>query len=330
MPAFEPFFKNAHLATLAGYLWKRPESEHRWPVQAVLYPTEPDVQVMARMQRPESEPRGELILIHGLEGSSQAGYARSMAHAALGAGYIAHRLNLRSCGGTESLALSNYHSGQTSDLLYVIRERKRASGLPVYLAGFSLGGNIALKLAGELGDAGRELLAGVCAISTPIDLAASATAVGERRNFLYQRRFLIALKQRIRLRNTQAPHLYTLEHLAKSSSVYEFDDYYTARLFGFGTAGNYYRTQSSNQFLEEIRVPTLVVTAKDDPLVPFQAYDHPAFARNPHLRLVAPDYGGHLGFIARRQPRFWLDAVVMDWIEEIGTRNPVVSYPKGR
>jgi uncharacterized protein len=322
MRAFDPFFKNAHLATLAGNFWSRPDSERRWPVQSVLYQTEPGVRVLVHAQRPDGEPRGELILVHGLEGSSHAGYARSMAYAALEAGYATHRFNMRSCGGTESLSLSNYHSGQTGDLLHVIQERKRASGLPVYVAGFSLGGNVALKLAGELGDAGPELLAGICAVSTPLDLGACVATLDRRENLMYARRFLGCLKRRVRLRHSQAPEIYTLEHLAKIRTIYEFDDYYTARLFGFGTADNYYRTQSSNQFLEKIRIPSLVVIAKDDPLVPFSVYDHPAFALNPHLRLVAVDYGGHLGFIARRRPRFWLDGLVMDWLHEIENKKP--------
>jgi predicted alpha/beta-fold hydrolase len=324
---FEPFFRNAHLATLAGNYWRRPKSEVRWPAKAVLYQTEPDVQVLVRAQRPDGAPRGELILVHGLEGSSEAGYARSMAHAALEAGYATHRFNMRSCGGTESYAGSNYHSGQTSDLLSVIRERKRLGGLPVYAVGFSLGGNVVLKLAGELGDAARELLAGVCSVSAPIDLAAAVEALDRPENALYQRRFVSRLKQRIRIRHRQYPERFTLDHLPKIRTVYEFDDYYTARLFGFGTADNYYRTQSSNQFLERIRVPALLVVAKDDPLIPFSIYDHPAFSRNPHLRLVAVDHGGHLGFISRRRPRFWLDGVVMEWLAGIGNKEsaPLVS-----
>jgi predicted alpha/beta-fold hydrolase len=314
---FVPFFKNPHLATMAGNFWRRPSSEHRWPVRSVVYQTEPGVRIRVDAQQPDSATRGELILIHGLEGSSQAGYARSMVCAALQAGFATHRVNLRSCGGTESLALSNYHSGQTADVLHILRERKRISGLPLFLAGFSLGGNVSLKLAGELGEAGGELLAGVCAVSTPIDLGACATALGKRQNVVYDRRFLISLKGKIRRRAVQAPAMYTLEHMSKVRTIFDFDDYYTARLFGFGTAENYYRTQSSNQFLERIRVPALIVIAKDDPLVPFRVYDHPAFRENPYLRLVAVDHGGHLGFIARGKSRFWLDPLVVGWAEEI-------------
>jgi predicted alpha/beta-fold hydrolase len=119
-----------------------------------------------------------------------------------------------------------------------------------------------------------------------------------------------------------APELFTLEHLPKVRNIYDFDDYYTARLFEFGTADNYYRTQSSNQFLESIRIPALLVQAKDDPLVPFSSYDHPALRNNPHLRLVAVAHGGHLGFLSRRRPRFWLDALVVGWLEEIGNKTP--------
>jgi len=314
---FEPFFRNPHLSTIAGNFWSRPKSEHRWPVETVDYETEPGVKVRVHAQRPEGTPRGELILVHGLEGSSNAGYARSMVYAALEAGFATHRINLRSCGGTESLALSNYHSGQTSDVLHIVRERRRSSNLPIFLAGFSLGGNVTLKLAGELGSAGPDLLTGICAVSTPIDLARCADALGRRENMIYDRRFLIALKKKIRNRAKQAPELYTLEHLAKIRTIYDFDDLYTAKFFGFGTAANYYSTQSSNQYLEKIRVPALVVIAKDDPIVPFDVYDHPAFRTNPCLTLVAVDHGGHLGFLARRRPRFWLDGLVLDWISSL-------------
>lgn len=317
MRRFDPFFKNPHLATIAGNFWSRPKSELRWPVRADRYRTEPGVEILVHSQYPDSTPRGELVMVHGLEGSSDSGYARSMAYAALEAGFAAHRVNLRSCGGTEALALSNYHSGQTSDVLHFLRERKRASAAPIYLAGFSLGGNVSLKLAGELAESAGDLLTGVCAISTPIDLGACANALGKPENYLYANRFLARLKDKIRIRVKQAPQIYTTEHLKNVRTIYDFDDYYTARLFGFGTAANYYRTQSSNQYLEKIRIPTLVVVAKDDPLVPFSVYDHPAFRKNPCLTLVAVEHGGHLGFIARRRPRFWLDRLVIDWLAEI-------------
>lgn len=317
MPPFVPFFRNPHLATLAGHFWSRPEVDARWPPQPTYYDTEPGVKVLVVSHQPDGPPRGELVMVHGLEGSSEAGYKRSMASAALERGFIVHRFNMRSCGGTDHLAPTAYHAGQTSDLLSFLRARKQAGAGRMFLIGFSLGGNVVLKLAGENPQEANTLLAGVCGVSTPIDLGICAHAIGRKQNFIYQRRFLAALKNRIRRRHLQAPQTYTLEHLPKVHSIVDFDDYYTSRLFGFGTAANYFRTQSCGQFLDRIQIPALLITAKDDPLVPFEIYAHPAFAANPNLRLITPEQGGHLGFLSRRRPRFWLDGVVLDWIETL-------------
>lgn len=308
-------FRNPHLATIAGNFWRRPESEKQWPVETVAYETEPGVRVLVHSQRPTEKPKGELILVHGLEGSSASGYARSMVHAALQRGWVTHRFNMRGCGGSDELAILGYHAGQTGDLLAFLRERRRASSLPIFVIGFSLGGNVTLKLAGELGESAGELLAGVCAVSTPIDLAACVAALGRPQNFIYQNRFLDRLKDRIRRKNRLSPDVYTLEHLPKIKTIEDFDDHYTARMFGFGTAANYFRTQSSNQYLERIRVPALLVQSKDDPLIPFRVFDYPAIRSNPCLTLLAVEHGGHLGFLARGKDRFWLDGTVLEWAE---------------
>jgi predicted alpha/beta-fold hydrolase len=316
LTAFVPLFKNPHLVTIAANYWRRLLDTARFPVEVKLYDTEPGVRVLVHSQRPANSPVAEVIVVHGLEGSSQSGYAQSLAHQLLQAGWAAHRFNMRSCGGTEHLSGRGlYHSGQTSDLLAVVREIKAEA--PIFLAGFSLGGNVVLKLAGELGERAPELIAGVLAVSTPIDLAACARRLGAPSNFIYSRRFLGRLKQRVRVKAQSAPGLFALEHLDSVKSVYEFDDKFTAPAFGFGTADNYYATQSSNQVLERIRVPALLVHAKDDPLVPFEVYDHPAFARNPNLQLLAPEHGGHVGFISKTPPRFWLDQVLLDWMSEV-------------
>ncbi len=309
MTPFRPIVSNPHLLTILGNFWPRRLDTVQFPEHRQLFQTEPGVQVLVITQTPSIEPVGQLVLVHGLEGSSNAGYKRSMAQAALEAGFIVHRFNMRSCGGTEELAPSNYHAGQTSDLRYVL-ERVRPAG-PIILIGFSLGGNVSLKLAGELGE--TDLIAGVCAVSTPIDLAACVERLGRKQNFIYAKRFLSRLKQRIRVRAKQAPDLYSDRELTNVRTVYDFDDLYTARLFGFGNAGNYYATQAAKNFLADIRVPALLVQAKDDPLIPFEVYDHPAFRSNPNLTLLAPDHGGHLGFLARGANRFWLDPIVVGW-----------------
>lgn len=311
-PPFDPLFRDGHVATLAANFWSRPKSLLDWPIEDVYYEPEPGVKILVRAQTPE-RPIGELILVHGLEGSGESGYARSMAAAALAAGFRTHRYNMRGCGGSPWHPRGNYHSGQTGDLLLVARERKRASGLPLFAVGYSLGGNIVLKLAGELGEQGHELFQSVCAVSTPIDLAVSVAETEKPSNIIYRRRFVNRLKRRVKLRNDMAPDLFPLHHLRRVKTIHDFDDLYTARIFGFGSADNYYRTQSCNQFLDRIRIPTLVIQAKNDPMIPFEIYNHPAFRENPHLHLLAVEHGGHLGFLARGKSRFWLDGVIGDW-----------------
>lgn len=313
MRPFVPYFRNPHLLTIAGNYWRRGADERRFPVETKFYETEPGVQVLVHSQAPATEPVAQLILVHGLEGSSSAGYARSLAQAALEAGCATHRFNMRSCGGTEHLSgRTLYHSGQTSDLLAVIQQLPRSA--PIFLAGFSLGGNVVLKLAGELGDSAQGLIAGVMATSTPIDLAACVRQLDKPSNLIYARRFVSRLKERVRAKERITPGIFDLSGLDLVRNIYDFDHRFTAQAFGFGTADNYYATQSSNQFLDRIRVPTLLVQAKDDPLIPFAVYDHPAFSTNPNLRLLAVEHGGHLGFISKTKPRFWLDQVLVNWI----------------
>lgn len=309
---FRPIFKNPHLLTIVGNFWPREIDTRRFPCIRREYAVDAKTKILALEHRPDGAAFGEILFLHGLEGSANAGYIQSFAQAALERGFGVHRLNMRTCGGTESLCETMYHSGLTGDPLFVLRAL-RARGLgPLFLAGFSLGGNVALKLAGELGE--TDLIAGVCAVSTPIDLAVCVRALDKPANRLYARRFLRRLCERVARKSRLAPYLYSTEGLDTVRTVWEFDDRFTAPLFGFGTAENYYATQSSVRFLDEIRVPTLVITAQDDPLVPFEIYEHSAFRRNPALGLLAPRNGGHLGFLSRRPPRFWLDGVALDWI----------------
>lgn len=321
MQPFQPLFRNPHVATIAGNFWPRNLDLARFPVRSRLFPTEPfepngRVRILVDSQEPAGPARAQLIAVHGLEGSSQAGYAQSLAQAALTAGIRMHRFNMRSCGGTEAHSgRTLYHSGQTADLLAVARRIKdEGPDIPLFLAGFSLGGNVVLKLAGEMGASAEDLVAGFIGVSTPIDLAACVRELVKPSNFVYADRFVTRLKDRIRRKEALTPGLFNLGDLAKVKTVYDFDDLFTARSFGFGTADNYYATQSANRFLEGIRAPTLVVHAEDDPLIPFEVYGHPALRENPAIRFVAVKAGGHLGFLARRQPRFWLDELLVEWL----------------
>jgi predicted alpha/beta-fold hydrolase len=303
---FFPIVRDPHLLTILGNFWPRKLDFSAYPEQAQLYRTEPDVQVLVQSQRP-AKPIAELVMVHGLEGSGEAGYMRTLAHTALRNNIATHRFNMRTCGGTAKLCPTLYHAGLTSDLHFFLQQLN--SPLPVFLTGFSLGGNVSLKLAGELGENSAGILAGVCAVSTPIDLAASVRRIAERDNRLYERRFLDRMRERL-----ISTGRYTRDQLNRPQSIYEIDDQITAPSFGFGTADNYYATQSAIRFLDRIRIPGLLIQAEDDSFIPFTSFSNPALKANANLRLIATKYGGHLGFLSKSAPRFWVDQTVTGWL----------------
>lgn len=325
MLPFKPLVRNPHLLTILANFAVRRLDTRRFPIEERLYRTDPDAQVLVHEQRPQGVAVGEILMVHGLEGSSNAGYIRSMSQLALEHGYGIHRTNMRSCGGTESLCKTMYHAGLTSDTLSIIQQIRSQHRGPVYLIGYSLGGNVSLKLAGELAGEAHGLLDAVIAVSTPIDLAASVRKMSRPENRIYESRFLSRLKERIRRRAQTMPGLYDVSVLKSCNSVYEFDDKVTAPFFGFGSADNYYATQSSYQFLHRIQIPTLLIQAKDDPLIPFDIFERPAIRENHNISLVAVEHGGHLGFLSARPPRFWLDRVAIGWLAEIAKKTPLAS-----
>jgi len=321
MEPFDPLFRNPHLQTIAGHYWKRPIQADRYPVERRFYRTEPDVQVLVESQRPKGEAVGEVVLVHGLEGSGEAGYMRGLSLAALRAGFGAHRFHMRTCGGTERLCPTLYHAGLTSDLLSVLRQLRSEGRSPAFLAGFSLGGNVVLKLAGELGDDAWPLFRGVCAVSTPLDLSACAHRVAEPDNWLYHRRFVRRMRARL-----CATGRYGSKDFAGLHTLIGIDDRITARSFGFGDAETYYRTQSSIAYLKDIRVPTLLIQAKDDTFIPFRIFEEEAVRANPRIELLVTEHGGHLGFLGRKQ-RFWADGAIMEWIvgQNVNNQSSVTS-----
>ena len=267
--------------------------------------------MLVESQRPEGACAGDIVMVHGLEGSGDAGYIVSLAASALAAGFAAHRFHMRTCGGTEQYADTLYHAGLTSDLASVLRTFRGEGRPPAILAGFSLGGNVVLKLAGELGESGADLIRGVCAASAPLDLAACAERINHRENFLYQYRFVRKMRARL-----CATGRYDPDDFAGLESVMAIDERITAPSFGFGTAAHYYRTQSAIGFLERIRVPTLLIQSKDDPLVPYAIYD--SIPANPSIELLVTEHGGHLGFLGKSPHRFWLDEAIVEWSQRSG------------
>ncbi len=311
MRAFEPLVSNPHLLTILGNFWPRDYDFARFPMESRFVRTDDETEILVQTQRPAGEPVGEVVLLHGLEGGGDSGYILSMAWDALNAGFIAHRVHMRTCGGTEHLCKTLYHAGLTSDLHAFLRGLRDAERrLPVFLIGFSLGGNVALKLAGELGE--TELIQGVCAISTPIDLAAGVRRIGQWDNRIYENRFLGRMRSRL-----LATGRYSKAELEAARTLYEIDDRITAPSFGFKGADHYYATQSSRNYLDLIRVPALLIQAKDDVFIPFESYAHPAFRSNPFLRLIATERGGHLGFLSRSGARFWVDEIAIEFLKGV-------------
>jgi uncharacterized protein len=302
---FAPLFRDPHWMTIAAHFWPRRLDLRRFPVSTESFESEPGVRVVVKRHRPAGEARARLVLIHGLESSAEAGYVRGMAQAALERGCAVDRFQLRSCGGTHTSCPTLYHGGLTSDLAAFLR----SLAAPAWVIGFSLGGNVALKLAGELGDGAAALMAGVCGVSTPLDLEACARRIGEPDNWIYERRFVRKLMLKV-VETGRCPRA----ELRRKRSLWEVDDRFTAPLWGFGTAANYYRSQSALRFLERIRIPGLLVQAEDDPFIPFRVFDCDGLRGNPCLKVLATRHGGHLGFLTRRGPRFWHEKPVLDWI----------------
>ena len=311
---FEPPLplRGGHAMTIFSSLWPRRFELLDWPSEAREFATEPDVHVIAHCHWQASKQTSpSVIIIHGLEGSAQAHYVLGTAEKAFRAGFNVLRLNVRSCGGTEHLTPTLYHSGLTIDLHHITRELIERDGLPeLFIIGFSLGGNQALKFAGELENNVPPQLRGVCAISTPIDLGLCSKAIGRWKNWLYEAAFLRSLRASLRRKQQLFPELYRLEPLDGVRRLWDFDDVITAPCFGFRDALDYYTQSSSLQFIPRIRLPALIIQAQDDPFLPFAPFRDPAFAANPNLLLIAPRYGGHAGFYGRRErgeDRYWAE-----------------------
>jgi len=245
------------------------------------------------------------MLLHGLEGSSQAHYMCGIAGKAWASGWNVVRLNQRNCGGTEHLSRGLYHSGLTHDPLFVMRELIERDGIQsIAIAGYSLGGNLALKLAGELGDEAPPQLKAVCAVSPTLDLARCVEALERRPNFVYQWNFVRNLKARMRRKAAAFPGAFSLDVLHRIWTVRHFDEAYTAPHHGFRNADDYYYRASALRVIERIRVPALIVTAEDDPFVPVAPFHDRAVTSNPHITVVVTPHGGHCAYLEHAGPGY--------------------------
>ncbi len=265
-----------------------------------LFDVAPDTRVSADCYwQPERASHPALLMLHGLEGSSVAHYMIGVAGKAFAAGFSVVLLNQRNCGGTEHLGPGLYHSGLTADPAYVLNELAERDGIGrIAVAGYSLGGNLALKLAGDYGADAPPALRAVCAVSPVIELSRCVHALERPLNIVYQWNFVRALRARLRRKAAFWPGAFPIERLPSVRSVREFDDVFTAPYFGFAGAEDYYHRASAMRVADRIRVPALVISAEDDPFVPSAMFDDPAFRTNPCITTIVTRHGGHCGFIA--------------------------------
>jgi predicted alpha/beta-fold hydrolase len=312
--------------TLGAYFWPRRFRlrDHSGDEQR-LFEVEPGSQVLAhcRWQTNRSE-QPTLVMWHGMEGSTASAYMLTTADKMFRSGFNVVRVNYRNCGGTEHLSPTLYHGGLTGDLRAVIDELIARDHLSrIFVAGFSLGGNLVLKLAGEYGDNPLVEVKAICAISPSIDLRASTTLIARRRNWIYQQDFLRRLKNRIKLKDKLFPGRYDARLLEKIRSVEQFDNQFVAPHFGFADANDYYAKASSRPLIGRIRIPTLIIHAKDDPFIPFDPLRDHSIASNPYVLLLGTEQGGHVAFVSASpgEERFWAESRVIDFCKSIAANS---------
>ena len=314
-----PALKNAHAQTLAGALLPRRFKLVTERTEPRFFDVAPGVRVLAHCSwQDDRASKPTLIIAHGMEGSTESRYMLGTAEKALEAGFNVIRLNHRNCGGTEHLTPTLYHAGLTDDIRQIISELTDKDQLrELYLVGFSLGGNIVLKLAGEDGGAIASAVRGVVAVSPSIDLAACADAIEQRSNILYSWNFILSLRSRLRRKARLFPDRYDASHLRGVWSIRKFDDVYTAPHSGFRDVAHYYERASALPLISRITAQTLIIHAKDDPFIPFDPFQRPEVTANPNVLVLATDYGGHVGFISARaegEDRFWAEATIVEFI----------------
>jgi predicted alpha/beta-fold hydrolase len=317
-----PLLKNGHAMTIAAAFVPRrfdiPPAEER------LFQVDPDSRILGHChwQPGKRKDAPVIVIVHGLEGSSDSNYVHGIAEKAFHRGFHAVRLNQRNCGGTEALTPTLYNSGMSADYRVVFEELSTLDGFQqIFFAGYSMGGNLVTKMAGEFGAAVPPALRGVCAVCPAIDLAACADALERWDNYAYQRRFVTGLMSRYARKQQLFPQRYKLNGLGPIRTVRHFDDFITAPHFGFRDAQDYYDHVGAKRVASQIRVPFLLITAQDDPFVPYSCFLAARINENPAIRFVAPKHGGHCGFISNQAgaQRFWAEQRVVAFCDALRT-----------
>jgi hypothetical protein len=262
--------------------------------------------------------RPTAILLHGLEGSSDSQYIVGNANKLWRAGANVIRMNMRNCGGTEHLSSTLYHSGLSGDVEAVMQYFLRRGALEsISLVGYSMGGNLVLKLAGELGREAPKQLRSVIGVSPAMDLGPSATALHRPENRMYERRFLRALLKRFRRKVRLFPRVYDPNRAEGIRSLRDFDDRITALYSGFTSAEDYYYRAAAARVVSRIAVPTLIIHSADDPFVTLTEETISAIRANPNIRFVQTERGGHCAFLAsptEEHDGYWAESTLLRFI----------------
>ncbi len=290
--------RGPHRQTLASQFL--PRRIHLPPAEERLFQVEPEVHVLCRCHWQQARRQALTVLVvHGLEGSSESQYVLGTTAKALSAGMNVVRMNVRNCGGTEALGPTLYHSGLSADTGAVARALLAQEDLPrLALLGFSMGGNLVLKMAGEWGREAPPQLRAVCAVSPAVDLAPSAAALHRPSNWIYEQYFLWSLRRHVRRKARLYPNRYDARRLRRVWTLRQFDDRITAPYCGFTGADDYYTRASAARVVERIAVPALLIHSNDDPFIHILPETRARLRANPCVQYIETEHGGHCGFLA--------------------------------
>jgi uncharacterized protein len=261
-----------------------------------------------------------VVLLHGLCGSHKSNYLQRLVNKFYKKGIRTIRLNLRGCGSGRGLARFLYHFGSSDDVVIALKAMKNKSpDSPITLIGFSLGGNIALKLAGELGEAAKDLLCQVIAVSPPADLKSSVQMIGHPKNQMYEKYFIRLLRADIHYRHARfgLPKV----NIPLNMTVFEFDEYYMAPQNGYKSALEYYEACSAKTVLHKIAIPCQILFSKDDPIIHSDTIQGDLLPSS--VSVIKTNRGGHLGFLSSpfsKTGARWMDHFLMQWIDKINPR----------
>jgi hypothetical protein len=318
------FLSNGHLQTIVGSFLPRnyplPEPETELIEVEAATSACPASFVLCHCHWQPAEVRSErltMVIVHGLEGSSSSPYVQGNSARAWKAGCNVVRMNMRSCGAGKDFSPTIYHAGRSEDVAVVMAEMARTHLIRSFaLVGYSMGGNLVLKLAGELGAAPPPYLKAVVGVSPIMDLVASSAALHEPQNLLYQSRFLGDLIKHIRHQAELYPDLYSVDGLDKIRTLRQFDEQVVARYGGFADADDYYRSVASSNWAQDITVPTLILHALDDPFIRMTPETRAKLLANPRVRLVETRHGGHCAFLSLEpgDASFWAERTLLDFL----------------